>query len=96
MKYLVGTLCGGLQELPDLSFGEPFEIIKAKNEKDACKIYNEKHKCSYFYGQVMATIIAGKPFFLHECVTKNEVKNILESIKDREIWENFGKGSRYQ
>lgn len=82
-KYLVGTLCGGLQEFEGRwEWDGPFEIIIARSKKKAEKIYNKKHKCDYFYGAVMAEIIDNVPFDIHERTSRFQVNEILLSIKE--------------
>ena len=56
MKYLVGLLCGGLMENPEVTFSKPYNIIDASSKEEARKIYNQINKCNYFYGSVMCTI----------------------------------------
>ena len=48
-KYLVALTVGGIMEMPNISYSE-LELIEATDEKEACKIYDEKHNCSYFCG----------------------------------------------
>ena len=52
-KYIVALLCGGLMESPELYHSEG-QIIEAKTQKEAEKRYNEKNRCSYFYGDAVA------------------------------------------
>ena len=56
MKYLVGLLCGGLMENPEITFSKPYNVVEADSKEEACKIYNQLNKCAYFYGSVMCTI----------------------------------------
>lgn len=53
MKYLVGTMCGGLMEDPEPRFDGPYLIVEASDEKTARKLYNKATNASYFYGDVM-------------------------------------------
>ena len=56
MKYLVGLLCGGLMESPEITFNEPYNVIEASSKEEAREIYNQINKCYYFYGSVMCII----------------------------------------
>lgn len=49
-KYLVAKLIddGPADEMTIYHSG--YDIIEAENEKEAEEKYNEKHECSYFYG----------------------------------------------
>lgn len=51
-KYLVALAVGGLMECPEITY-QDYQEIEADNEEDACKIYNEKNNCDYFYGAVI-------------------------------------------
>lgn len=53
MKYLVGTMCGGLMEDPTPRFDGPYLIVEAPDEKTARELYNKATKASYFYGDVL-------------------------------------------
>jgi hypothetical protein len=53
MKFLVALCTGGLMESPELEYSK-FEVIEAQTLDEASKIYNDKNKCFYFYGSVMA------------------------------------------
>lgn len=48
-EYIVALLTGGTMEQPEFQC-ENFQVIKAKNEKEAQTKYNNKNKCSYYYG----------------------------------------------
>jgi len=52
-KYLIAEAQGGIMECPEIKFHNP-EIIEAKTDKKALDIYNTKHRCTYFYGDVLA------------------------------------------
>lgn len=54
-KYLVATASGGIMECPEFTYSL-YDIIEAESKKEACKTYNKKHKCSYFYGAVICEI----------------------------------------
>ena len=41
MKYLVGTLCGGLMESPAFYFDKPYQFVEAESEQEAIEIYNK-------------------------------------------------------
>ena len=51
-KYLVALSTGGLMEDPELRYGD-FEIVEAKDEEHAKYLYNEKHKCTFYFGNVL-------------------------------------------
>ncbi len=81
-KYLVGTLCGGLQEFEGRwEWDGPFEIIEATSKSKAEKIYNKKNNCNYFYGSVMAVIICGVPFDINKYASRQEINEILMELK---------------
>lgn len=48
MKYLVGTMCGGLMEDPEPRFDGPYLIVEASDEETARKLYNKATNASYF------------------------------------------------
>ncbi len=54
-KYLIAEAQGGLMEMPDFTYVNP-EIIIANTKEEAIKIYNEKHKCTYFYGTCLGEL----------------------------------------
>lgn len=81
MKYLVGLRCGGLMECPNISFGRPFSIIEATSKKEAEKTYNEIHKCSYFYGDVMCSFDSeGNINDINEDCSRNKCKHVLHEL----------------
>lgn len=51
-KYLVALAVGGLMECPEITY-QDYQEIEADSEEDACKIYNEKNNCDFFYGAVI-------------------------------------------
>lgn len=53
MKYVVGTLIGGLMEDPEMRIVEPYCIVEANSEKEAVSVYDEVNKSDYFYGSVI-------------------------------------------
>lgn len=57
-KYLVALAVGGVMEHPEFEYHDR-QVIEAPSEKEACRIYNEKNKCSYFYGKVIQVLDPG-------------------------------------
>lgn len=53
MKYLVGTLCGGLMESPAFYFDKPYQFVEAEFEQEAIEIYNKANECSFYYGSII-------------------------------------------
>lgn len=47
MKYLVGTMCGGLMEDPEPRFDGPYLIVEASDEETARKFYNKATNGQY-------------------------------------------------
>lgn len=78
--YLIGTLYGGLMEMPDLYFQPPYLIIKAKTEAKAIAKYNKKTKAYYFYGAVIAYVSDGKLIEVNENISREEAKKIYNEI----------------
>lgn len=54
-KYLVALAVGGLMECPEITY-QDYQEIEADTAEEACKIYNEKNKCDFFYGEVLHEI----------------------------------------
>ena len=54
--YVVGTFVDSMTGMEADYFSDPYDVIEAESKKEACEIYNEKHKCDYFCGRVMAEI----------------------------------------
>ena len=54
-KYLVALAVGGLMECPEITYQDCQEI-EAATPEEARKIYNEKNKCDFFYGEVLREI----------------------------------------
>lgn len=48
-KYLIAEQRGGIQGDPGFTYVNP-ETIESDTKENAIKIYNEKHKCNFFYG----------------------------------------------
>ena len=84
MKYIVGLLIGGLMEDPVLRFTTPYDIIEADSDKEAKNIYNEKHKCDYFYGDVMCAVVDNNVIDVNPNCSYNECLRALEVIKNNE------------
>lgn len=80
MKYLVGLLCGGLMENPEVTFSEPYNIIEANSKEEARKIYNQINKCNYFYGSVMCTINDNNIEDINHDCSYNDCLRVLEMI----------------
>lgn len=78
MKYLVGLRCGGLMECPNVYFSSPFDVIETTSEQEAKEIYNNKHKCDYFYGGVMCSFDSeGNINDINGDCSKNQCKRVL-------------------
>lgn len=54
-KYLVALAVGGLMECPEITY-QDYQEIEAACPEEARKIYNEKNKCDFFYGEVLHEI----------------------------------------
>ena len=54
--FVVGLGVGGLMECPETSIDDPIEVIEATTSYEALDIYNAKHRCYFFYGQVAAEL----------------------------------------
>lgn len=74
-KYLVATATGGLMEMPDVTY-ELYDIIEAEDREEACKAYNKKHDCDFFYGTVMAENIGDTTTVINDIVPWREVKRL--------------------
>lgn len=61
-SYLVATKVGGVMEQPHYTYSKR-EWIEASSRKEAIRIYNIKHDCSYFYGEVIGDNIHGQYIF---------------------------------
>lgn len=55
MKYLVGLAVGGIMENPKITY-ENIETIEADSPEDAKCIYNSRHNCNYFYGEILGKV----------------------------------------
>lgn len=55
MRYLVGLAVGGIMENPNVTY-ENIETIEADSPEDARLIYNKKHFCHYYYGEVLGIV----------------------------------------
>lgn len=82
MKYLVGTLCGGLMEDPETYFAEPYQIIDAWTEFGAVRKYNKNNNCSFFSGDVMAKKIGPIWHISSDYVSKEQFKNALHEAEN--------------
>lgn len=51
-EYVVALVVGGLMENPNFEY-EDYQIIRADDEEEAVKKYNELNNCFYFYGKVI-------------------------------------------
>jgi hypothetical protein len=47
-KWLVAEF---VDDYPGTHYYTCYDIIEAENEEEAVEKYNEKHECSYFYGE---------------------------------------------
>ena len=54
-KYLVALAVGGLMEYPEITY-QDYQVIEADSPEEARKIYNERNKCDFFYGEVLHEI----------------------------------------
>lgn len=77
-KYLVALETGGILEDPDLKYFE-YDIINAKNNKDALKTYNKTHNCKFYYGCIMATKINNNVEVNNKRITWEQLSNLLRS-----------------
>lgn len=84
MKYIVGLLIGGLMEDSGLKFTTPYDIIESDSDKEAESIYNKKHKCDYFYGSVMCTIVDNNIIDVNPNCSYNECLRALTKIENKE------------
>ena len=75
-KYLIALRTGGEQGSPGIDYYD-FEIIEAESRKAATDIYNQKHKCNYYYGTCMAENVDGKLNIVNEDVTYRQAKTLL-------------------
>ena len=82
MKYLVGLRCGGLMEDPHMYFSSPFDVIETTSKQEAKEIYNNKHKCNYFYGGVMCSFDSeGNINDIDGDCSRNECKRVLHELE---------------
>ena len=56
--FLVALMSGGVQEQPEFTYSR-YQLIDAENKEEAVTIYNEKNRCSYYYGHVIGEVING-------------------------------------
>ena len=75
-KYLVATASGGLMECPEFTYSL-YDVIEAESKKEACKTYNKKHNCSYFYGIVICEIEKETLVNIGEDYSVRQAKEIL-------------------
>ena len=54
-KYVVAQACGGVMEDPVIHYEDYQEVI-AESKEEACKIYNDRNNCNYYYGVVVDQI----------------------------------------
>ena len=83
MKFLVGTLCGGLMEDPELYIQPPYLIIDAKSKGEAINRYNGKTHAHFFYGDVIARINNDKLEDINKYISEKQAYDIYnEAIKN--------------
>jgi len=78
-KYLVALASGGLMEHPGIEYSEQ-EVIEANSQEEAAKIYNEKNKCSYFCGSVVAELVNGKVNVINDNIKVSWLKMLEEEL----------------
>jgi len=82
MEYIIALQVGGLMEQPEITHHDA-EVIEANNEKEAVEIYNEKNKCSFFYGDSVAKLQFGLGWqIIDNKVTKYWLKDQLNKINN--------------
>lgn len=79
--FLVGRKCGGLPEIKNDKFTEPYNIVKAKTHGDAIRAYNEYHNCAYFYGDVMAELDDGEAIDINDICSKAQIRDAIYGAK---------------
>jgi hypothetical protein len=72
-KYLIALSVGGIMEQPEFTYSG-YEIIEAKNIREAEQLYNKKNNCSFFYGTCMAEKVDGKISIINKRVTYEKVE----------------------
>ena len=77
-KYLVALHTGGIQGDPIVQYSE-YQIIDAIDSKAASKEYNERNRCSYFYGGTMAGIEHGKLVVFNKSTPLKEIEFLQAS-----------------
>ena len=67
-------------EMPEYRFDAPYDIVVAVDEIDAVQEYNERNKCSYFYGSVMCEVTDdGQCVGIDINTSRQECENIIKS-----------------
>ena len=64
-------------------FSDPYDVIDAETKKEACAIYNEKHKCDYFHGRVMAELQSGFITDIDRYARRVDVEEAISKSKDK-------------
>ena len=75
--YVVGTFVDSMTGMEADYFSEPYDVIEAESTKEACDIYNARHKCSFFYADIMAEIVDGEPANITKYATKANIETAL-------------------
>lgn len=84
--YVVGTFVDSMTGMEADYFSDPYDVIEAESKKEACSIYNKKHKCDYFSGRVMAElqddIITDLDRYARLCDVEEAISNSRDALDD--------------
>lgn len=80
MKYLVGTLCGGLMESPDYCFEGPYQIVEAESDAAAVEFYNEINHCAFFYGAIIGVEFNGVFLIKTRYMSISQFESVLKEV----------------
>lgn len=75
--YVVGTFVDSMSGMEADYFSDPYDVIEAESTKEARGIYNARHNCSFFYAEIMADIVDGKPANISKYATKAIIETAL-------------------
>jgi len=76
-RYLIAEAVGGVMEKPEFDYIN-YDIIEAKNEKEALAKYKVKHNSGYWFPECMAKRICGIIIICNNDVTYREVNKLKE------------------
>ena len=80
--FVVGLGVGGLMECPETSIDAPIEVIEATSYYEALSIYNAKHGCYFFFGQVAAELDDNlRPINIHRDAKMGDVLDAITEYK---------------